>query len=80
MASGTAGASPGMMQPSFTRRSSSPRWAATVVDAEPRYIVRATRRVADSLPRFGTSPSILSRSEFAPPTSFSMIGTKLSDR
>ena len=43
-------------------------------------MVRATRRVACSLPRFGTSRSIFSGSELGPSTSFSMIGTQLSAR
>jgi hypothetical protein len=46
----TAGDSPGITQPSFTRLSSRPRFAALVVGAEPRYIVRATRLQAAIFP------------------------------
>ena len=74
----TAGGSLGITQPSLTRRSSMPRWAAPVVGAEPRKIARATRRLAANLPRFGWSLSIRSGSESAPSTSFSMIGVQLS--
>ena len=42
--------------------------------------MRATRLVADSLPRFGSSASIRNGSELGPSTSFSMIGAQLSER
>ena len=42
-------------------------------------MVRATRRVACSVPRFGFSRSSRSGSEFGPSTSVSMIGAQLSD-
>ena len=49
------------------------------VDAQ-QALFTATLRQAANLPRFGTSPSNLSGNELGPSTSFSMIGTQLSER
>lgn len=43
-------------------------------------MVRATRRQAEYLPRFGVSPSRRNGRELGPSTSFSITGTQLSDR